>query len=455
MVSKIVEALKTMQDNVGLVKYPTVIVGSAIALNKLRKWNKDRKSVLKSASKKTASGVLFGKKKGKIVYSPANEEGHIAVFGGSGSGKTSAVLLPTLKSWAGTSFVIDISGDICKNVENDNKLVYEPANAHTTPYNVFGAVDILKTESERTQALEELAYLLMPENPQTAEAALFFLNEGRKILTAALIAFYSKGMDFIPICEKIVTSSWKDLFIAIDEIGNAKASAYLTSFQGNNEKTTAGCKQAVDTPLKLFALNDIVKQTLRRPRKDEVANSPECLEEQSIFVIIEDSKLELYAPLLHIITAQTLTYFSERDSEAENTILLALDEFASLGKLEITSALRKLRKKHVRIMMLTQSLADLHLIYSEKETTAMMENFSYKVVLSANDTDTQLYFAKLIGYTTVQQTSISKSGKHVTNTVNNVKDFAIEPAELAHLKENLVLLHPDGYDKLKKNFWYK
>lgn len=106
-------------------------------------------------------------------------------------------------------------------------------------------------------------------------------------------------------------------------------------------------------------------------------------------------------------------------------------------------------------MMLTQSLADLHLIYSEKETTAMMENFSYKVVLSANDTDTQLYFAKLIGYTTVQQTSISKSGKHVTNTVNNVKDFAIEPAELAHLKENLVLLHPDGYDKLKKNFWYK
>lgn len=35
MVNKIVEALKTMQDNVGLVKYPTVIVGSAIALNKL------------------------------------------------------------------------------------------------------------------------------------------------------------------------------------------------------------------------------------------------------------------------------------------------------------------------------------------------------------------------------------------------------------------------------------
>ena len=42
MVNKIVEALKTMQDNVGLVKYPTIIVGSAIALNKLRKYFKAR-----------------------------------------------------------------------------------------------------------------------------------------------------------------------------------------------------------------------------------------------------------------------------------------------------------------------------------------------------------------------------------------------------------------------------
>lgn len=455
MVNKIVEALKTMQDNVGLVKYPTVIVGSAIALNKLRKWNKERKSSLKTATRKNASGVQFGKKKGKIVYSPETEEGHIAVFGGSGSGKTSAVLVPTLKSWTGTAFVIDISGDICKNVPDADKLVYEPANAHTTPYNIFGAIDILKTETERIQALEELAFLLMPQDTKMNDTSLFFSNEGRKILTAALIAFYFQGMDFIPIAEKIVTSNWKELFTSIDATGNAKASAYITSFVQTNEATTAGCKQAVDGALKLFALNDIVKQTLHRPEKDEFAISPASLEELSIYIILEDSKLELYAPLLHIITAQTLTFFAERDSEAENTILLALDEFASLGKLEITPALRKLRKKHVRIMMLTQSLADLNLIYSKDETTAMMENFSYKVVLGASDTDTQLYFAKLIGYTTVQQTSTSRSGKHVTNTITNVKDFAIEPANLAHLKNDLILLHPDGYDKLKKNFWYK
>ena len=40
-------------------------------------------------------------------------------------------------------------------------------------------------------------------------------------------------------------------------------------------------------------------------------------------------------------------------------ILFCLDEFASFGKLQITEALRKLRKRHIRIMVLTQSLADL------------------------------------------------------------------------------------------------
>lgn len=455
MVNKIVEVIKAVQDNVGLVKYPTVIVGSAIALNKLRKWNKERKSVLKTAPHKKASGVLFGKKKGKIVYSPSDAEGHIAVFGGSGLGKTSAILIPTLQSWTGTSFVVDISGDICKNIDDPDKLVYEPTNVHSLPYNLFGAIDALKTETERTQALEELAFLLMPEKQQMNDTSLFFLTEGRKILTSALIAFYAQGMDFIDICEKIVTSNWKVLFNEIDNTGNAKASAYLTSFEGNNEMTNAGCKQAVDTPLKLFALNDIVKKTIRRPGKNECSISPQALEKQSIYVIIEDSKLALYAPLLHIITAQTLTFFSERDIENENTILLALDEFASLGKLEISDSLRKLRKKHIRIMMLTQSMADIDLIYGKEERAAMMNNFNYKVVLGASDTETQEYFAKLIGYDYLPKKSISRSGKNVTRTESDTKDFIIEPSHLAHLKDNLILLHPDGYSQLKKNFYYE
>ena len=71
-----------------------------------------------------AHGIIFGIKNKFKLYSPESEEGHVLVVGGSGLGKTSALLIPTLNSWHGTSFTIDISGDICKNVNMPNKLVF-------------------------------------------------------------------------------------------------------------------------------------------------------------------------------------------------------------------------------------------------------------------------------------------------------------------------------------------
>ncbi len=73
------------------------------------------------------------------------------------------------------------------------------------------------------------------------------------------------------------------------------------------KKITAGCKQAVDKVLKLFATNEKVKKTLRRPKKEE-SFTPKELESHNVFVIVEDSKLKLYSPLLRIITSQCMEF---------------------------------------------------------------------------------------------------------------------------------------------------
>ncbi len=89
----------------------------------------------------------------------------------------------------------------------------------------------------------------------------FFVSEGRKILISSLLAYY-KEKSFIEICEKIIGSSWKDLFYDIDSRHNQLASSFLNSFQGCSERNTAGCKQALDQALTLFVTNDFVKQAL-------------------------------------------------------------------------------------------------------------------------------------------------------------------------------------------------
>lgn len=424
--------------------------------------SKQKLKELKKGNSRKVHGIIFGKKGKQVVYSPTEAEGSVGVFSASGTGKTASIGIPTLRAWAGTSFTIDISGDICKNCPKmPNKAIFVPENPITSPYNIFGAIDKLENEDAQNEALEQLAFLLMPESPNMNDNAKFFLNNGRKILTASLIAFYHKGTDFIDICQMVVSNSWQNLFRMIDETANPNAMLYINSFEGANDANTAGCKQSTDDALKLFATNANIKRCVHRPHDGEEAIEPKMIEDYNIFVVVDDPKLELYAPLLNIITSQFMQYISNRvvDKNSKN-ILLFLDEYASLriDAQMILEALRKYRKRRCRVMIMTQNLADLDILYGHDTTRALLANMRFKVLLGGlGEVESQKFFADLIGYTETKKKSISKSAKNNSITESEVKEYIIDPAELDRMGDNAILISPDGegYLILKKNFYFK
>lgn len=427
-----------------------LVILAAAAAVVIQIYKQSSKIALKCTFKKqTANGILFGKRNFLLFYSPSTAEGHIFVCGGSGTGKTSAILIPSLRRWDGTSFTIDISGDISSNVPCPRKMVYDPADTTTIPYNIFAPIDALTNDSDRIEALAQLAYLIMPELQNSSANADYFQNGGRAILTAALIWGYHAGLDFIEICHQISDQSYFELFNKIDSSKDAEAIRFISQFEGNSEQNTAGCKQNADRAISLFSTNARVQNSIRRPAIGETAFSCSSVEDHNVFVVIPDARLELFSPLLHIITAQVLNYLADRPADQSTPILLSLDEFVSLGKLDIAPSLRKLRKKHVRIMVLTQSIADLDAVYSTNYRKSMMNNFAFKVILSASDTDSQRYFSDLIGKEDTEKQSSFTTKKVVSQR------YIIEPAELAHLGHDLILLHPDGYKRLAKNFYFK
>jgi len=401
------------------ILFCTGLFMAAITYIKVRQRMRDRfPESLKSAYPEQATGIIFGRKKHKVLFSPEESEGSVGVFSASGTGKTAAVCIPTLRAWEnGTAYVIDISGDICSNCPNmEKRLVYDPTSQNTAVYNVFGSIDRMSNEDDQNEALEQLAFLLMPDSENMNENARFFNVNGRKILTASLIAFYHAGYDFPEICRLIAGSGWADLFRAIDKTQNKTAMILIGAFQKASEANTAGCKQSADETCKLFATNARIAASVRRPIGEEQSIEPCMLEKANIFVIIDDPLLKLYAPVLHLITAQVMQYISNRDLSNKRPILLCLDEFASLGKLEILEALRKYRKRHCRILLMTQNLADLELIYGKAETRAMMANLKYKVLLGGmGEVESQEYFARLIGYKTGAARSVTKKRRTAYN----------------------------------------
>ena len=434
-----------------------------MTIDKMKSFQRKKLHHLKKGKQGEAHGIIFGRKGNRLVYSPETEEGHVGVFSASGTGKTSAIGIPTLRSWQGTSFTIDISGDICKNCPTmPYKLIYEPEDKETVPYNIFGAIDDLNGIEDRNEALEQLAFLLMPEAPNMNDNAKYFLTNGRKILTASLIAFYTAGMDFIAICEKIVISSYQELFRAIDETQNQNAIMYINSFLGASEQNTSGCKQSCDDSIKLFATNAKVKRSIRRPDTGEEAIEPKKIEKHNIFIVVGEDKLALYAPLMNIITSQMMQYIGTREvKQNSQTILLFLDEFGSL-KLDadlILDGVRRFRKRKCRIMPLMQNTVDMNILYGEETTRAILSNLKYKVLLGGlGEPQSQKFFAELLGYKKIKKRSTSKSSKQTTRTESEERDWIIEPADLDRQgKDTLILLHPEstGYMLLRKNYYFK
>lgn len=428
---------------------------------KQKEHSKKKLVNLKLGKRNKIHGIIFGRMKNRVLYSEVSQEQHCFVCAGTGKGKTSSLLIPTLRSWTGSSLTIDISGDISKNCPDmENKLVFEPEDNQTIPYNVFSIIDKMDNIDKKNEALCQLAILLMPETPNMNDNAKFFLMNGRKILMASLIAFYHENLDFCEICRKVVSSSWQSLFNEIDEIGNQEAILYINGFVGANEANTSGCYQQVCEAINLFATNKNVINSVHRPDKGEMALQPDCIENCNIFVIVQDEKLELYSPLMNIIVSQFMQYISSRVVEKgkSKTILLALDEYASLhiDSGMILEATRKYRKRLCRLMILTQNLADLVILYGQEVTRGLIGNFDYKVLLGGiGDLESLETFAKLIGYKETTKRSVSKSSTGTSRTESEDREFIIEPSELDRLGDKAVLISPEGHFILDKNFYYK
>ena len=425
--------------------------------------DKPRTPSLKIGTPNHVNGIIFGRKGKHVYYSPVEAEGHVFCCASSGAGKTSALAIPSIRSFGkdtknGTCFCIDISGDLSKQCNIPNKLVFDIDDPNTIPYDIFAAIDNEGTYEVKNELLEKLAFLIMPEIKSDDGAAAFFQKNGRNMLIGALIAYYHCNLDFVPICKKIISMDYKTLLYDIVKTKNKDAINYIASFSGSNEKNSAGCKQAMDDYIKLYATNFRMTHAVRRPHNRETSITPQLLKNHNLFFCIPDAKTDLYGPLLGIITAQAFDYCAARQNGEIPHILFILDEFVSLRLSAniILDASRKYRKKNIRLCLLTQSLLDLDVLYNEKIRNARLSNMKYKVILGITDPSSQKYFADIIGQKDQRTQSSSVNGNTTTISYSTRKEYRVPPEAFGQLKDDLFLICDDGsYGKYKKNYYFK
>ena len=110
-------------------------------------------------------------------------------------------------------------------------------------------------------------------------------------------------------------------------------------------------------------------------------------------------------------------------------------------------------------MLLTQNVVDLDLIYGKSAARAILANLKFKELLGGlGEPESQQYFAQLIGYAITQRKSTTNSSTNASQTKTESREWRIEPADLDRQGINTALVLssdlPNGYIKLKKNFYF-
>jgi type IV secretory pathway TraG/TraD family ATPase VirD4 len=388
-------------------------------------------------------GIQFGKAKcGRLVCSPENKEEHALCIGGSGSGKTAALITPTVQNFRGSVFCLDISQDITIHAQRGDKAVVCLTDDYTGSdggytFDVLAAVDNAPSMSEKCELLMQLAFCLIPEISQD-DNAIYYETSARTVLQAALLAFYFSPdrLDIVPIFQHVLSSSFDFLIEDIKASGNDRAISLVASFEDVNEKMNAATKQLVDASVAIFCVNEAVGNSIGR---SNLSVSPSDLEDKSIYVVLPEHKISLYAPALSLITSSVLSYLTARPIlRKSKRILVVLDEFPQL-RLDISNALMTVRKRRVRILAVIQSLPILFDLFGKYKAQGMLDNFLFLVVMKCTDPDTQEWLSK-------------KAGSHW----HNERQYRnIEPSEFGVLDKRLVLFHPRGYMTLKKSYYFK
>lgn len=405
-------------------------------------------------------GLIFGKENNKYYIKDENEKASTVVIGGSRSGKGSGIVIPTLKSWKGGVFAIDIKGELYRETEHNRNngfvKMFNPCVNTSCGYDPFYP---LKTARNIMQEVKNIALAIIP--PTNDGNQKFWVESAQDFLSGAILFYYGFGLNFSETMIEIKTKPAKETVALIMESQEQKVKAKISQFVGMDDKTLGGIFAEVSRNIDIFATDDDLIHALSG--KGDCITPQDLEDGYDIYFCIDEKLLDQWRPLSTMICNQFVKFFEQRDLQNDRPILFMLDEFARLGRIEsIVGGLGTLAGRNIHIVLIIQSKSDLNRIYGKDNANVILDNCRYKAILMAGESETQKWCADLVGKYDKEKISSNYNadmlgmGKGTGTGKTTEQRYIIEPSDFSYLAENgkLVLLAPSGWKMLDKiKYW--
>ena len=421
------------------------------------------------------AGVSFGcadkSDQAHYIGMPQGADGNIIIIGGNGSGKSSGIMKPTLRTWTGAICATDVKGELSTQYERFAEqalqsgsaarpaIIFDPAQVGSIGYDPFWWVS-QDDPANLYSNIMDMAQTIIPKLPNDIQP---FWAESEQSAFAAALCYYSRlGLDFGECLCNLLSVSLSTFCEKVKNSNNTLANMLLGQISEMKPETLANIDRGLRNKLLPLAADPYLSRAFCRKREDAKYFTWEDMERFNVFLKIPPDKISQWGCAVNLMYAQLIRFLERRpeqySADGKNNLqtLLLLDEFPRLGKLDvIVDAIPTLRSKNVNFCLAIQSIAQLDRLYGEYGRRIICDNCQYQAILRANDAETQDYLCRLIGTTEVLQENVSmsldehgeKSGYSIQRTI--AREPCVFPHELSTIK-GILLLSPYGRSRVKK-----
>lgn len=407
-------------------------------------------------------GILFGKQGKYYVRKPISEDGHVLLIGGSGSGKSSCGVIPTLLSSQDTAvFAIDIKGELSYKAtkRTDPKvMVFNPTDRYSCGYDPLYKLKDGCSADDICETMRHIAESLIPLPADLKDP--FWKNSARNLLTGLLIYYFNTGTrDFISLVDVIdskpVKSSIREIMENADVLSvERKCIIHMADL---TEETLSGIEVEMGNHLSVFSTDADVRFALR---DNPIKTNPEMINSGiSIYLAVREDKLTSYYDLLQLVLNQVFAELEKRSEDA-NPVLFIIDELPrvlSVGKIErLLDGGKTLRSRKVTLYLIIQSVEALMNAYTESQAMDLISNCAYIEVLDAMSTKTQKMIIEWGGKYIQKKKSWSGSASKINISTSFEEVNLINSTDIMQLKQEkqAMLVSPYGVYFIDKNPYY-
>ena len=403
--------------------------------------------VLAIESPKNAKGVILGEfydrnanplrrlHECELVSMPQDTRlnGHMLVFGPSGSGKSRWLRNLLFQAMLNEQSVIttDPKGELCI----DTAMMFyqrgytvrvlnlkDPEHSHQ--WNPFSAID-----PSDTLTCKRLAKMIIANTNDGNSGDAFFDNGEEALLSMLIIYMLNREgatpeeKSFSYLLSLLDEKNIKRLESDVDQ--NPFHPAYSAYQKYKRQSPTQRESFATGLYVRLHLVEDQRLKHMLTNSNDDLAIDLDlpAYEKCAYFIVLPagDTSFQFLSSMFFTLLIEHLEHYAETHRDENNearcpqVVNLFLDEFCTIGKLGTTietieQMLSTVRSYNLRMLLVVQSLGQLENIYGKGLSNSIVGNCNIQVLLACGDDLTADYFSKRCGQTTtvVESTRVTK-----------------------------------------------